>query len=248
MRPCRPAAPRPSRRAVARRALAPLLALALSLVVASCGRQSDRPPAELAGCWESSDHSGGSVGNTIELLADGRAAYTLGAIVDGRYRVAGDTLVVTIGDTSMGGPQTRATAFALAGDSLHVTAPDGVQRQALARVDGGEGLTGTWGYAHPAGATAYETYTADGRFLFRLPMQTLTGRWTVANDSLELALDGERPRRAAFARERETLVVTDASGIPLIYVPADPALPAVARRGPDRSRPLQPGDPGQPAP
>lgn len=216
-----------------------LAALAVALAVSSCGRKGAAPSDGLAGCWESTDRGNGGIGNTIDLAADGSVAYTLGAIVDGHYRVASDTIVVSVGDSATGGPQTRATQFALAGNTLTVTAPDGAQKQDLAREGKGSGLAGTWAYTHPAGTMAYETYTEDGRFFFRLPMRTFEGTWKVVGDSLELALGGEKPRRAAYGRDGADLVLTDANGVASRYHAADPALAPAARRAPEAT-PLTP--------
>lgn len=51
----------------------------------------------------------------------------------------------------------------------------------------GPTLTGVWRYRHDTGAVAYERYSDDGVFLFRLPMRSFTGCFTLDGDRLRLA-------------------------------------------------------------
>ena len=235
-------------RCPARRAGALLLvACAVALALVSCGRKPGADAGGAAGNWESTDSGNTGVGNNIDLVAGGAATYTISAMAQGRYRVAGDTIIVTVGDSASGGPVIRATPFRLAGDTLTMVSPTGTQEQKLSRFGEGSGLAGAWGYRHPAGATAYEIYADDGIFRFRMPMRTLTGTWAVERDTLQLALEGEKPQRTAFRRDGPALVMVDANGREARYLPVDPALPVQTRRAPERPAPTAP-PPAAPAP
>lgn len=211
-----------------------LLTLSLAVGLSSCGNKAGGKGNGLVGRWESVDRSQGAIGNTMEMTADNKLFYTVGAMVDGKYTVAGDQLTVALGDSA---GQSRVTGFRVQGDTLTIiqSGQGQGQRQALVRCGKrakGAPVAGTWTYNHPAGAAAYEVYTPAGAFMFRLPMQTIEGTYTVTADSVELRLAQAPPRKASFRIENGILTLTDSAGRAGRYAAADPALAPESSRGP----------------
>src|SRR5262249_30870493 len=147
--------------------------------------------------------------------------------IDGTWKLEGDTLTVTTGPDNARFVQ--ATTIAIVGsvlsqssDAVHTT------RSRVSGPESGEPpLVGVWTYPHPAGGTAFDEYTADGRFLFRLPAETMRCRWTVDGDrftlneggdvqTLSWHLDGDRltlgrgAQEESFRRERRHVIAAPA--------------------------------------
>jgi len=207
-----------------------LLTLSLPVGLSSCGAKVGKAGGAnkgLVGRWESVDRSQGAIGNTMEMTADNKVYYTVGAMVDGKYTVAGDQLTVALGDSAANKEQSRVTGFRVQGDTLTIIPTGEGRQQALVRSGKrarGTPVAGTWTYHHPAGAAAYEAYAPSGAFHFRLPMQTIEGTYTVTADSVELRLAEAPARKAAFRIENGILTLTDSEGRAGKYTPADAVL------------------------
>ncbi len=204
-----------------------LLTLLLAVGLSSCsgkGGKAGGANKGLVGRWESVERSQGAIGNTMEMTADNKVYYTVGAMVDGKYTVAGDQLTVAVGDSA---GQSRVTGFRVQGDTLTIIPTVEGRQQVLVRSGRqvkGTLVSGTWTYRHPAGASAYEAYAPGGAFYFRLPMQTIEGTYTVTADSVELRLAEAPARKASFRIENGILTLTDAEGRAGQYTPADAVL------------------------
>ncbi len=221
-----------ARPAATARALVLALPLLLTaLAVGSCGRKSG-PAASAtgpAGRWESVERQQGGMGYTLEFQDAGVAKYTVGVMMDGTYRVRADTLLVSVGD-SASGFETRRTAFRVAGDTLLVTPPQGGAPLAMRRTEpalAGGPVTGSWTYAHPVGADAYETFTPEGQFFFRLFVQRASGTWGVTADSISVSFPGNPPFAAQWALDGDRLSLTDRQGKTTLYHRAHRVLPAI---------------------
>jgi hypothetical protein len=214
-----------------------LLTLSLAVGLSSCGGKGGKAGGAnkgLVGRWESMDRSQGAIGNTMEMTADYKVFFTMGAMVDGKYTIAGDQLTVAVGDSA---GQSRVTGFRVQGDTLTIIPTGEGRQQALVRSGKrakGTPVAGTWTYRHPAGASAYEAYAPAGAFYFRLPMQTIEGTYTVTADSVELRLAEAPARKAVFKIENGILTLTDTEGRAGQYTPADAVL------SPDCSRAAAP--------
>jgi hypothetical protein len=148
-----------------------------------------QPPAslELVGFWESQKTSKGGIGQTLEFRAEGVAVVSSTVIVNMSYRVSGDRLIV--GESVSGSNQAEGVPFQVHEDSLIQTGPDGATvRKGRMEKRGslGSPIVGAWGYRHHTGAMAYERYTADGRLLFRLPLDADVGCYSVEGNQLSL--------------------------------------------------------------
>ena len=168
-----------------------MIAFAGLVLLAGVGAEPAAPPAPvpdaLIGVWEPVDRSKGGIGAVIELTRDGRYIQTMTALGDGFYRIDGDRIFFRNGPTAAEDPK-EAVRFAIDGDSLTFTGPDGstTRRERIgAAPAGGPTIVGTWHDAYAdSPRQAYERYGADSRFEFRVPMASETSTYRVEGDTL----------------------------------------------------------------
>lgn len=83
------------------------------------------------------------------------------------------------------------------GDALVLTDAKGgtIRKERVGPVeDRGHPIVGIWRYKHDTGPMAYERYTPDGRLLFRLPLSSSPGCYTLSAGTLTVM-----PERTAAA-------------------------------------------------
>jgi len=157
--------------------------------------------ANLIGLWDSVKTSSGGIGQTLEFRGDGTFVEAATVLVDGYYRVIGDRLVV--GQQPLGADAKQSTRIKIEGDVFVQTGPDGtvIRRERIG--PGGEGkagIVGAWRYHHYTNAVAFERYTDEGRFFFRLPMSSSVGRYVLKGGELLLL----RPNQPDVKMRAET--------------------------------------------
>lgn len=163
-------------------------------------------PSPLLGTWEAITRSAGGLGATIAFGADNRLRYTLGAMVDMKYRRTRDSLYIV-------DPEGPVSPFRVAfiGDTMVMTNDGKAQRETRVTpaIAGADPVIGKWTYAHYTGVPAFEEYTASGDFRLRVPIRTLEGNWTAAGDSAMLHLPGPGggDRAVHFAIVADTLIL-----------------------------------------
>src|SRR4051812_7222099 len=163
-------------------------------------------PGSLLGTWEAVARSDGGLGSTLSFGPDNSLTFSVGALVDMKYRRAGDTLFVT--------DQTGATKpsqIKIVADTLVDTKPKGVVKKTrVAAAARGDSLLGVWTYPHYTGVAASEEYTADGQLHLRVPVRTLKGNYVTAGETAMLHLmgDGGGDREVKFAVLGDTLQLT----------------------------------------
>jgi hypothetical protein len=160
----------------------------------------------LLGTWEAVSRSSGGLGSTISFGAENSMSFTMGAMVDMKYRRSGDSLFVSSPDGNLPPAQ-----VAITNDTLVVTRRGREQRETrISAAQGSDPLVGRWTYIHYTGVPAYEEYTPDGAFHLRVPIRTLTGTYTTAGNNaiLHLMGDGGGDRAVKFAIVGDTLELT----------------------------------------
>jgi hypothetical protein len=163
------------------------------------------PATPLIGTWEAVARSGGGLGTTMTFGADNSLSYTVGAMVDFKYRRVRDSLVIVDPEG-----QSTASRIRIAHDTLITFRNDGEQRET--RVGPplpGDSLVGVWTYPHYTGVAAYEEYTPTGDLRLRIPIRTLKGTYATQADSAVLHLPGPGggDRAVHFAVVADTLVL-----------------------------------------
>ena len=177
------------------------------LAVAAAGQAA--PPStapSLLGTWEAVARSDGGLGSTLSFGTGNALTFTVGALIDMKYRRAGDTLFVT--DQAGNAKQSLIKIF---GDTLVETKPRGVQKKTrVGAAVRGDSLLGLWTYPHYTGVAAFEEYTADGQLHLRVPVRTLKGNYVTAGETAMLHLigDGGGDREVKFAVSGDTLQLT----------------------------------------
>ena len=178
------------------------LAVTDAAIARNVGAQQQSP---LIGTWEAITRSAGGLGATIEFGRDNTLRYTLGAMVDMRYRRSRDSVYIL-------DPQGPVTPFKVAfiRDTLVMTNEREDQREirVTKAVAGADPIIGTWTYLHYTGVPAFEEYTASGDFRLRVPIRTLQGTWAAVGDSAMLHLPGPGggDRAVHFAIVADTLI------------------------------------------
>jgi hypothetical protein len=160
----------------------------------------------LVGTWEAINRSAGGLGATIAFAPDNTLRYTLGAMVDMKYRRSRDSLYIV-------DPQGPVNPFQLsfARDTMVMTNQGKQQRETRVTpaVPGADPVIGKWTYQHYTGVPAFEEYTPAGDFRLRVPIRTLEGNWTAVGDSAMLHLPGPGggDRAVRFAIAGDTLLL-----------------------------------------
>jgi hypothetical protein len=177
-----------------RRICLALMSIAQTMAAhAAAGQTAPAPAApaaqksSLLGTWEAITRSAGGLGATISFGADNSLRYTLGAMVDMKYRRVRDSLYIV-------DPQGPMNPFLVTfvRDTMIMTNEGKVQRETRVTpaVAGADPVIGTWTYSHYTGVPAFEEYTPAGDFRLRVPIRTLEGSWAAVGDSAMLHLPG----------------------------------------------------------
>jgi len=159
---------------------------ALSVAAAQVAPTTQATP--LLGTWEAVTRSAGGLGSTISFAPDNTMSYTLGAMVDMKYKRARDSLYII-------DPQNGVNAFriSIVRDTLVMVNDGREQRETRvgAPITGADPVIGRWTYTHYTGVPAFEEYTPAGDFRLRVPIRTLDGTYATLRDSAMLHLPGQ---------------------------------------------------------
>ena len=158
------------------------------------------PSTPLVGTWEAVNRSAGGLGSTISFAPDNTMSFTMGTMVDMKYKRARDSLYII-------DPQNGVNAFqvSIMRDTMVMVNQGREQRETRvgAPVNGADPVVGRWTYLHYSGVPAFEEYTPGGDFRLRVPIRTLDGTYAAMGDSAMLHLlgpgGGERAVRFAVA-------------------------------------------------
>jgi hypothetical protein len=179
--------------------------LALNVVVGQVA-----PPVRstsLIGTWEAVTRSAGGLGSTISFAPDNSMSFTLGAMVDMKYKRARDSLYII--DPANG---VNAFRVSILRDTLVMVNQGKEQRETRvgAPLKGADPVIGRWTYLHYTGVPAFEEYTPGGDFRLRVPIRTLQGTYATMGDSAMMHLPGPGggDRAVRFAVVGDTLELT----------------------------------------
>jgi hypothetical protein len=193
--------------------------------VSSVAETASSQGTGLTGTWDAITRSQGGIGSTALFLPDSSVALVLGAMVDARYKVKGDTF--TVYSDEPGKKFSESRTVMVAGDTAIFSSDGQVEKQVRLRTGKlASGLVGTWRFTHMTGIPAYEEYTEDGWVHLRVPMQVMKGSYSVTGDKIRFRI--LTPRRenseAEFAIRGDTLSVGLGADKQL-YLRARPLIP-----------------------
>jgi hypothetical protein len=222
-------------RVCARRFLAlGALSLALAVGITSCGGKGDKTAAKhagLAGRWEQAGRQGGQ-GTTFIFGADKSFAFTMGIMLDAGYKAEGGKLTLLAPDSTGVEKPVQELTFSIARDTLTVE-QSSQPPQKFARDGEGPGgapIAGRWLAKNEGGPTAYLSCTPNGRFLFRVPLQTLEGTYVAAGDSLTVSVPNMPDFKVTFTVSGDTLTLRREGSPDGVFTLADEAISAGASR------------------
>jgi hypothetical protein len=185
----------------------------------AAGQGTPAASSPLLGTWEAVNRSAGGLGSTIAFAPDNVLTFTIGVMVDMKYRHTSDSLVVTDADGRY-----RPDQFRVLGDTLVVTRDGRELRETrVGPAVSGEPILGHWTYIHSTGVPAFEEFTRSGEFHLRIPIRTLQGTYVTAGNSaiLHLIGSGGGDRSVTFAVVGDTLQLSW-DGQTTRYLRADP--------------------------
>ncbi|MGH9442896.1 MAG: hypothetical protein ACRD16_11545 [Thermoanaerobaculia bacterium] len=176
----------------------------------------------LVGKWEAMVRTSSELGKTLELHADGTLTGSLGSMVDATYRVEDGTLITTHKDERTGQFQEAKMKIRFEGDTLVEKSPAaGAEEIRMKRETpkkaGAAPIVGTWSYPKPPRGTAYLTFTPGGNELFRYPLRTFSGKWSVIGTLLNLAYEGTPSQVSNYTIENGILTIDPGNGPPTKY-------------------------------
>ena len=177
----------------------------LAVLVAGVASAQATPTSPLVGTWEAITRSAGGLGTTLSFGDDNTLSYTVGAMVDFRYRRVRDSLFIV-------DPEGHSTPsrIRIVRDTLITIRGNSEQRETrVGAVSPGDSLIGLWTYPHYTGVDAYEEYTPTGDLRLRIPIRTLKGTYATLGDSAMLHLPGPGggDRAVHFAVVADTLLL-----------------------------------------
>jgi hypothetical protein len=184
-----------------------LMPAVLGLHAASAQVTPSAPPTSLVGTWEAVTRSAGGLGSIISFAPDNTMSFTLGAMVDMKYKRARDSLFII-------DPQNGVNAFkvSILRDTLVMVNQGREQRETRIgpTVSGADPVIGRWTYQHYTGVPAFEEYTPGGDFRLRVPIRTLQGTYVALGDSAMMHLPGPGggDRAVRFSVVGDTLQLT----------------------------------------
>ena len=176
----------------------------LALNVAASQVAPRAPSTPLVGTWEAVNRSAGGLGSTISFAPDNTMSFTMGTMVDMKYKRARDSLYII-------DPQNGVNTFqvSIMRDTMVMVNQGREQRETRvgAPVNGADPVVGRWTYLHYSGVPAFEEYTPGGDFRLRVPIRTLEGTYAAMGDSAMLHLPGQGggDRAVRFAVAGDTL-------------------------------------------
>jgi len=171
-----------------------IVAAVVAVAAGSAGSARAARAAEASplGFWESTDTSSGGIGAALELRADGSLRQCAVVLVDLDYRLEGDQVVLS---DPTGADQ--APTATLGDNVMILTGPDGstLEKRRFRAPPGGDSpILGDWSYDYYGQATAFESYTEDGKVHFRLLLRTEAGTYRLDGGRLRVTLAGHHQK------------------------------------------------------
>ncbi len=179
------------------------------------------PPsrADLLGMWESVKTDNG-IGLTLEFRADATYVQATAVMVDLRYRVVGDRLLVAETPPGENADTAGAPTIRFDGSLMLVTNPDGsvVRKERLGSAQpDAPPIVGVWRFRHSTGGTAFERYAPDGTLALRVPMSSTVGVYVLSQRELTTLPPGRAAETATVELADGRLVVSAPGGRKTTY-------------------------------
>lgn len=192
------------------------LQLILLTTVLSCSAPTN---TNVVGFWESERTSKGGIGHTFEFKKDGSYLEAVSVIVDQKYRYENGKL--SIFDPQEQAKNNEMTSYVTIDlMTFTVKGSDGsTLRKERADVPSSNkpSIVGVWRYRHYTGAIAYERYSPNGLFQFRLPMISTAGCYNVEGDQLKIIKNDKETISTKFRVHDGKLELENKNKTPTVY-------------------------------
>jgi len=174
----------------------------------------------LAGEWRSVQTSRGGLGSLLEFREDGGMDYSPGAIVPGRFRLDGKSLIMTVDEGDGTQSEEVMTIAAISAGTLDIGLPN-TPALKLKRVgplqDPNNLILGTWMTVKPmpdmpTAVYGYYRFHGDGTETFSIPFKWIHGRYSVNGQQIRYSLPGQAAIEGALRWEGDALVLPKARG------------------------------------
>ena len=177
----------------------------------------------LVGVWESRQVSNGGIGHTFQFLPNGAFVEAPTVMVDSRYEISGDHLLVTQASPEDPSPP-MDFQFHVDGDRLIETMNGSgpFEKERVGKAEAGAPpIVGVWHLGgRPTGTFAdnsYERYTRDGRTSFRILMTRSSVCYKIEADRLTLIRPDQKDVTFPFRQSPGELILDNPGKEPYTY-------------------------------
>jgi hypothetical protein len=171
-------------------------------------------PSKLVGRWRSLETSEGGIGALLEFHADGSVDFSPGAVVEARYRIEANQLILA--SDSKAGPEQRMTIEFVGEDKVHFRSAgnNAAEPKAVelvrrgARTDPFNLLIGEWNGTRDIGGHRVEMrwlFYPTGKNLLLIPFYVDHGHFTVEGAKIRFDLPREKLPEGHFDIDADVL-------------------------------------------
>jgi hypothetical protein len=168
-------------------------------------------PPGLVGRWRSAETSSGGLGAMFEFFKDGTFNFSAGAVVETKYRIEGNQLILPSG--TINGPEQRLTMEWVNADHMVLNGSETLSRQGTSH-DTTNPIVGEWTAPRETGGVKSEVrwfFEPDGTGLLLYPFKWQKGSYSVKNGTIRIEYPGSQPVEGPF-RFDGTLLTIPSSG------------------------------------
>ena len=143
-------------------------------------------PVGLTGRWRSAETSTGGLGVMFEFRSDGTLSFSIGAVVEMKYRIEGNQLIFPPGSTK--GPEQHQTMQWVDADHLLLNGSETLSRQGAPH-DPADPILGEWTAPREIAGVRSEVrfvFEPGGKSLLLFPFKWQKGRYLVKGSTIRI--------------------------------------------------------------
>jgi hypothetical protein len=164
-------------------------------------------PPGLVGRWRSAETSSGGLGAMLEFFQDGSFNFSAGAVVETKYRIQGNQLILPSG--TVNGSEQRMTMEWVNPDHVVLNGSETLSRQGTSH-DTTHPIVGEWTAPRETGGVKSEVrwfFEPDGTGLLLYPFKWQKGSYTVKNGTIRIEYPGSHPVEGPFNLHGASLTI-----------------------------------------
>jgi hypothetical protein len=167
------------------------------------------PNTEVVGRWRSAETSKGGIGSIIQFMKGGVLEYSPGAVVEMKYRIEGDELILP--PATVKGPEVRQKLQFVSDKQMRMISESdpvvNLSRHGKAP-DPANPILGEWTTLRELNGqrmTAHYLFYPGGKAMLLLPFMTKAGRYTVQGNKMKIDIPTLGASEGSFHREGNVL-------------------------------------------